>query len=219
MRIRLVCALGCVLLHSAGMATASAGVISATHRLPTPVGGTFAIPLDASNPGVRIAQSFTAEAGGLLEKISFAAVSLDNNPTGLRLALTTLVSGQPGPILATSPLVGLHTNGSFTDITTLNAVADFSAEQIILEASEEYAILFVPQRRAASFQVLGDQTVGTSRDYIGGVILRSTGGDPFQFLPGGDLVFQVTVAAVPEPAASFLFVFAVATAWSVRGRN
>ncbi len=201
---------GCVLLFATGLTLATANVITATHRLPTPVGGTFAIPLGTSNPGVQIAQTFTAETDGKLQTVSIAAVSLDRDPTGLQLAVMTLVNGQPDAVLGSSPLAGLDVDGRFSDITMLNAAADFSAQYIVLQAQQQYALLFVPQRALASFQVLGDQTAGTGRDYAGGEILRSTGGNPFQLVPGGDLAFEVAVIAVPEPTTSILFITLVA---------
>jgi hypothetical protein len=180
------------------------------------VGGSFAIPIGKSNPGVQISQTFTAEIGGTLQAVSIAAVCTDRDLSVLNLAVASLINGQPGAVLASAPLTGLGINGQFPDIKTLNALADFSHQQVVLQPEQQYALLFIPNISSASFQVLGDQTVGTTRDYPGGQILRSVGGNPFQLFPGGDLVFEVVVTPVPEPAALYLMLMAPAIARGLR---
>jgi hypothetical protein len=145
-------------------------------------------------------------------------VSLNADPTGLALAVTALDNGQPGTILASAPLQGLYVNARFTDITALNAVADFDDSQVVLAAQQQYALLFIAERDPSSYQVLGDQTAGTQRQYAGGQILRSASGAPFQTLPGGDLVFEVTVEAIPEPTTLGLALMGWAWLWR-RGRS
>jgi hypothetical protein len=189
-----------VILISVEITSEGATSITATNRLPDPVGTTFAIPFGNNGGTDVIAQTFTAEIKGRLLSASVTAASLDPDPTGLQLALTALENGQPGAILAAAPLQGLYVTGRFTDIEVLNAVANFDADQVMLEDQQQYALLFVAERFPSSYQVLGDQTIGTNREYIGGAILRSRSGEPFVMLPGGDLVFEVTVEAVPEPS-------------------
>jgi len=198
-----------------------AKLITAINRLPDPVGATSAIPFGNGNGSdVRIAQTFTSEVEGRLLSASVRAVSLDPDPTGLQLAVTTLENGQPGTILTTSPLQGLYVNGRFTDIEVLNAVANFDDDQVILEEQQQYALLFVAERFPSSFQVLGDQTVGTDREYAGGEILRSRSGEPFEMLPGGDLVFEVIVKTIPEPRTLTLVLIGAAAGWGQsRWRN
>jgi hypothetical protein len=197
-----------VILTSVGVTSEGATLITATNRLD-PAFATFAIPFGYNgNPDVppldRIAQTFTAEVGGRLLSASVTAASLDADPTGLHLAVTALENGQPGTILAASPLEGLYVNGHFLDFEVLNAVADFADDQVLLEDQQQYAPLFVAERFPSSYQVLGKQWNGTEGQYAGGEILRSTSGGPFQMLPGGDLVFEVTVEIIPEPSSCFL---------------
>jgi hypothetical protein len=213
----------CAILTSTGVIAEGATLVAATNRLPDPFGATFAVPFDNHGgagvpPLIRIAQTFTTEVGGRLLSVSVTAASLDSDPTGLQLAVTALNNGQPGTILATSPLQGLYVNGRFTDIKVLNAVADFDGSQVMLAAQQQYALLFVAERHQSSYQVLGDQTAGTQRQYAGGELLRSMSGMPFQFLPGGDLVFEVTVEAIPEPITLTLALIGAAACWG-QGRN
>jgi hypothetical protein len=212
----------CVILTSMGVTSKGATLITATNRLPDPVDVTFAIPFGNNGdidvpPVTRIAQTFTAEVGGRLLSASVTAASLDADPTGLQLAVTALEDGQPGTILATSPLQGLYVNGRFTDIEVLNAAADFVGDQVVLEDQRQYALLFVAERLQSNYQVLGDQTIGTVRQYAGGEILRSTNGGPYLLMPVGDLVFEVTVEMIPEPMTLTLALIGAAAGWG-RGR-
>lgn len=193
----------------------AASQIAAANRLHAPIAGTFAVPID-SNSSVRIAQTFTTEIGGQLLSASVTAVSLDADPTGLQLAVSPVDNGQPGAILASAPLQGLYTNGRFTALDVPNAVADFGGTQIILTAHQQYALLFVASRPQSSYQVLGDQTIGTQRQYAGGQLLRSIGGMPYSTLPTGDLVFEVIVDAIPEPMSLTLVALAAACCWPRR---
>ncbi len=210
-----------VVLTSIGMTSEGAMLITATNRLPEPVGATFAIPFGRSGteipPAIRVAQTFTAEVGGRLQSASVTAASLNADPTGLQLAVTALENGQPGTVLAMSPLQGLYVNGFFTDIDALNAVADFDVDQVMLEEQQQYALLFVTERHPINFQALGKQTIGTDRQYAGGELLRSLSGEPFLTVPTGDLAFEVTVETIPEPMALILGLIGAAVSWG-RGR-
>jgi hypothetical protein len=196
-----------IMLLAISAATSHAATeITATHRLPNPVGATFALPFidnGTAVPPFRIAQTFTAEVDGWLHSASVAAASTNSNPSGLSIAITSFAGGQPGVVLASAPAVGLHVNGLFNPLTALNAVADFNGSQVMLEANQKYALLFVaaPNR---DFQVLGDQTIGTTRNYTGGEAMRSVSGAPFVSLPIGEIVFEVTVTTIPEPAGVIL---------------
>jgi hypothetical protein len=209
-----------ILLMSVGLVAEAATEITATYRLPSPPFTTFAIPFGNTGitpPAVRATQTFTAERDGWLHTASFTAASLDANPAGLSLAVTSLIGGQPDTILATAPLQGLYTMGVFSDITALNASADFTDSHVMLEANQQYALLFVADRLNSHFQVLGHQTVGTPYHYAGGELLRSASGEPFVSLPIGELMFEVTVATIPEPTTLALGLLAAAACF-VRGR-
>ncbi len=211
-----------LILMSVGATTEAATEIAATYRLPDPIETTFAVPFGnnggAAIPVFRIAQTFTAEVSGRLLTASVTAASLDVEPTGLQLAVTALENGQPGSILATSPLQGLHVNGQFSDIDVLNAIAHFSGDQVVLQSQQQYALLLVAERLNSNFQILGDQTSGTGRSYPGGEILRSRSGTPFVIIPNGELAFEVTVETIPEPMTLTLSVIGTAASWG-RGRR
>jgi hypothetical protein len=210
-----------VMLTSMGVTSDGATLITATNRLPDPVGATFAIPFGRSGtevpPAIRVAQTFTAAVGGRLLSASVTAASLNADPTGLQLAVTAVENGQPGAILALSPLQGLYVNGFFSDIKSLNAAADFDVDQVMLVEQQQYALLFVTERHPINFQALGKQTIGTDRHYAGGDLLRSMNGEPYLTVPTGDLVFEVTVETIPEPAALTVALICAAVSWG-RGR-
>jgi hypothetical protein len=176
--------------------------ITATYRLPALPQTLFAIPFGNTGitpPAVRVAQTFTAEVGGWLNSASVAAASLDLDTSGLSVAVTSLVGGQPATILATAPLQGLDDAGVYSDVESLNASADFNSSQVMLEANQQYALLFIADRLNGHFNVLGHQTVLTPYGYSGGAILHSTNGASFITLPHGELMFEVTVNTIPEP--------------------
>jgi hypothetical protein len=198
------------LFISIGTVSQAAIEVTATHRLPNPIGGTFALPFNNNGTAVqpfRIAQTFTAEVDGWLHSASVAAASTSPTPSGLSIAVTSFTGGQPGTILATAPALGVHVNGRFSPLTALNAVADFGGSQVLLEANQKYALLFVPAPNR-DFFVLGDQTIGTSRNYAGGEAMRSVSGAPFVSLPIGEIVFEVTVTTIPEPTGAILLALA-----------
>jgi len=188
-----------VIFTSMGVLCEGATLITATNRL-LPGSPSVPIVFHFSNGGRRLAQTFTAEVSGRLLSVSMTVASVDRDPTGLQLAVTALENGQPGLILATSPLQGLYVNGRipFSDIEVLNAVADFDDDQIILEAQQQYALLLVAVRIPSSFSVFGSQAIGPESTYTGGEILHSRRDEPFQTLPV-DLLFEVTVETIPEP--------------------
>lgn len=208
-------------LSSVGPSSQAATQITATYRLPPLPVTAFAIPFGNTGitpPAVRAAQTFTAEMEGWLRSASFTAASLDLDPSGLSVAVTSLSGGQPGAILATSPFHGLYVKGHFNDITVLNATADFAGSQVMLETNQQYALLFIAERLNSHFQVLGDQTVGTGRDYPGGEILRSANGEAFVSLPIGELMFEVTVTTIPEPS-TLVFGLVGTAAWCAQRRS
>lgn len=213
---------------SLGTTSQGATLITATNRVPNslPQPGVTTIATSnfgsSGNPSVppvtQYAQTFTAEVAGRLASASVAAVSLDSDPTGIDLAITALENGQPGAFLAIAPLLGLDINGHFDDIQVLNAVADFAGSNVTLAEQEQYALLFVAQRYPNYYQILGKQTVFDPQyQYPGGDILLSRNGDPFQVLPPiVDLVFEVTVETVPEPATLALVLVA---GWNLHCRR
>lgn len=191
-----------ILVVAMAQASDAATEITATYRLPALPQTLFAIPFGNTGinpPAVRVAQTFTAEVGGWLDTVSVATASLDLNPSGLSVAVTSLIGGQPGTILATAPLQGLYVAGVYSDVESLNATADFSGSQVMLDANEQYALLFVAERLNGHFNVLGHQTVLTPYGYAGGAILHSTSGASFITLPIGELMFEVTATTIPEP--------------------
>jgi hypothetical protein len=209
------------LLGTFPAASHAATEITATYRLPPLPQTLFAVPFGNTGitpPAVRVAQSFTAEVGGWLNSVSVAAASLDLDPSGLSIAVTSLTDEQPGTILATAPLQGLYDKGVFTDVKSLNATADFSGSQVMLEANEKYALLFIADRLNGHFNVLGHQTVLTPYGYPGGAILHSTSGAPFITLPIGELMFEVTVTTIPEPTGLMLLSLAGLSSLSRRFR-
>ena len=133
------------------MTSEGATSITATNRLPDPLGVTITIPFGNYTendvlPEDRVAQTFTAEIGGRLLSVSMSVASFSPDPGGLQLAITTLENGQPGTILATAPFQGLDVNGGFTDIEVLNASANFASDQVMLENQQQYALLFVAEQ-------------------------------------------------------------------------
>ncbi len=213
-----------VTLISVGVTSEGPTSITATNRLPDPVGVTIATPFgnyieNDVLPEDRIAQTFTAEVGGRLLSASMTVASLSPDPSGLQLAITTVENGQPGTILATAPLQGLYTNGHFTDIEVLNAIANFESDQVMLENQQQYALLFVAEQFPSSYQVLGGQTISTEGAYPGGDILGSRSGELFEILPPVvDLLFEVTVETIPEPTALTLALIGAAAGWG-RGQR
>lgn len=207
-------------LISLGSSSQAATEITATYRLPPLPVTAFAIPFGNTGitpPAVRAAQTFTAEMEGWLHSASFTAASLDLDPSGLSVAVTSLSGRQPGAILATSPLHGLYIKGHFDDITVLNATADFTGSQVMLETNQQYALLFIANRLNSHFQVLGHQTVGTPYHYAGGELLRSASGASFESLTIGELMFEVTVTTIPEPS-TLVFGLVGMAAWCAQRR-
>lgn len=154
----------------------------------------------------RMAQTFTAGTGGVVDQVSFRAANLFGHPTDLRVAIAEVDSGQIGATLG-SLLVDFNAipGSPPPPSVDLNIVADFLTEGITLEQGRQYALVFSTDVSEANYSLYGSRPASGS-EYLGGLVYRSVAGAPYDPAAGqsDDLFFQVTVVPIPEPATAGL---------------
>ncbi len=199
-------------LMAATAAPAEAAIVTAaSHRATEPRDATLAaivellgvpsMPIDR-----QIAQTFVAGTAGTLQSISVTAGARNGAPVvdaiGLSVSMTTFTNGQPGVLLGSAPVqnVAVVPSGTpFPATDVLQAVADFTPQNIQLEAGRTYAMVFSAEAYQDSFMILGNQLKYPTGEMGGN---QPTG--RFNFTPVADIFFDVKVEALPEPTTASL---------------
>jgi hypothetical protein len=194
--------------------SADAALIStASHRGIAPLEFSFGaiverLGVPATPVDRRLAQTFVPEASGDLRTISVTAGARGGVPVdaiGLTLTLATFADRQPGAVLGSVPVQHVQVSpsfgGAFSAPTVQQAVADFAGKGLALEAGETYAMIFSADSFSDSFLIIGGQFT-----YPSGTMGFSRPSGVFGYSAVQDIYFDVTVEAIPEPAATTLAV-------------
>lgn len=199
-------------LVAATAAPADAAIVSAaSHRATEPRDASLAaivellgipsMPIDR-----QIAQTFVAGTAGTLKSISVTAGARNGAPVvdaiGLSVSMTTFTNGQPDVLLGSAPVQNLAVVPSGTPFPAtdiLQAVADFTSQDIQLEVGKTYAMVFSAAAFQDSFMILGNQLKYPTGEMGGN---QPTG--HFNFTPVADIFFDVKVEALPEPTTATL---------------
>lgn len=199
--------------------TNAALLTTASHKLPSTATGWFSAGAGKALDGGtifdnRLAQTFTSTVSGTLQTVSFIATRYTSTNADLRVSLTALTNGQPTPELTTVLLeVDSFEVGSLSGRPdTFNVSADFSMQDVLIEAQQEYAIVFLSDTADANYRIYGDRS-----GYSGGTSLDFQNSGPFEeSTSASDLFFEVVVKTIPEPTTATLLAL-TAPAWLVNG--
>lgn len=148
----------------------------------------------------RLAQTFTPQVSGTLNSISFIAAQYHMSTANLKVSIATVSFGQPSQILASGYLTPASIPVTFgiTDNLSYNSFTEslyFSANNILLNAGTQYAIIFSSNTPDANYRIYGSYS-----GYAGGSLMDFQNSGPYDSR-GGDLYFKVTATPiVPEPA-------------------
>jgi len=148
-----------------------------------------------------IAQTFTAEQSGRLIDLNFLATRQNENTNAdLRIDIVTWDTNQIVDVLGTTYLPASEFKiDTLSSDLEFNQTADFSDLAIIMNAGQQFAMVFSTDTRDANYRLVGNKP-----DYNGGRAFRSRDGTTFsEFTSTSDLFFEARVVAVPEPTVLF----------------
>ena len=165
--------------------------IMASHELHPSATGWFSIGAGQGHDGIlydnKKAQTFVPIQSGFIESVSIAVYRITDTTASLRIRITDTLDGVPNATLAETYVDPTEVPTSLPGRPVLNVTGIYSSATLILEAGEQYGLVFDSTEPEANYRIYGS----TYYPYPDGTQFRSQNTNVWTEQSSGDLFFQV----------------------------